>query len=186
MLNIFGQHTSEFVLEDSVHIILFYIILATFYFYHVSKDEEKDIFHILQDTTQLNPHNNKVTESEKRISEVLQKTYNTTWDEVKANALEKYQARISQNKSLIWKTVGAGLAITVILIGLNIFVIYRTPVRQRPSFTDSLKETIITVIILATIEILFFFLVVNKYKHISREEIIFNLFLPYSGKEVTH
>lgn len=180
MYKLFGRLTSEFILEDSIHIVLFYIILASFYFFHISKDEEKDIFHIVQDTTGLNPHNDKITNAEKEIATKFQNEYSEEWNAIKTNALIKYKARKSENKSLIIKTILAGVGLAALLTLLNIYSYFNTAGKDRPHFADILKDTLLTVAILATIEILFFFLVVNKYKHISRDEIVYNLYYPYS------
>ena len=110
----------EFFLHESIHITMFFSILATFYFLYVTKKEDEGIIHFI--FRALNIHqSNQVIHLIKPTIDSLQPV---DLDRFNKKANTAHKKRMQTNRKLIAKTIYIILSIATIFIIINIILYY--------------------------------------------------------------
>ena len=157
----------EFFLHESIHITMFFSVLALFFFLYVTKKEEEGIVGFIFGAFNLR-QSNPPTSIVKNAVDALSPTDIAT---AKNNARIKYKERMSENHKLVMKTVFLilGIAIAFLAINLTLYFTSRRDYVGMP--VKTLVMNILGVVLLGCIEFTFFTLIASKYKQLTTDEL---------------
>lgn len=178
MINTFRHSIQEFVLNDSIHLILFFTLLSTFYFYYVTKEEEHAQITLVKKLLRINPNEKPTT----LLNEILSKIVNTNPELLKD--LEKHSDFIEKErnaKNLIFKkrTYYSILILLTLLTLINIIIKLYYGEEYIVSFTKVLFSNLVSVLILGIVEFLFFIYIVKKYHRMEEDTLLYLILKEY-------
>jgi len=178
MFNNLKYTLQEFILNDSIHLILFFTLLSTFYFFYVTKEEEKaqlilinKLLHINNDTDYAKNVKNVLSRVKKEHPELL---------EYLKKESDKTQKQLDDANNVLKKRTYYGifiLLVFLIIINISIKIYYKE--EYIASFTKSLVSNIVSVLILGGVEYTFFTFIVKKYNIINDKKILYSLLNKY-------
>ena len=157
----------EFFLHESIHITMFFSVLALFFFLYVTKKEEEGIVGFIFGAFNLR-QSNPATSIVKSAVDTLSPTDIAT---AKDTARIKYNERMAENRKLIIKTVIIilGIAFAFLAINLTLYFTSRRDYVGMPGKT--LVMNVLGVVLLGCIEFTFFTLIASKYKQLTTDEL---------------
>ena len=157
----------EFFLHESIHITMFFSVLALFFFLYVTKKEEEGIVGFIFGAFNLR-QSNPVTSIVKSAVDGLSAEDIAI---AKNTAKVKYNARMRENRKLIIKTVMLilGIAAAFLIINLTLYFTSRKDYVGMP--VKTLVMNVLGVILLGCIEFTFFTMIASKYKQLTTDEL---------------
>ena len=168
----------EFILYDSIHLILFFTVLSTFYFFYVTKQEEDAQMVLIEQLLHLNDD----TEYSKNIKQLLGNIKNTNPEiliELKKQSEEQQKKLDAKNMELKKKTYFGILILLVILTIVNISIKIYYKQDYIANFKKSIVSNLVSVLILGCVEFLFFTLIVKHYNIINDKLILYTILNKY-------
>lgn len=173
------KHTiQEFALNDSIHLILFFTVLATFYFFYITKQEELAQMKLVESLLHIND-DNEFSRNFKTVLGKVKESYPEIIVSLKQQS-ELQQKKINaKNMELMKKTYLGIFILLVILTIVNISIKYYYKQDYSANFKKSIVSNVISVLLLGFVEFLFFTLVVKKYNIINDKLILYNMFNKY-------
>jgi len=157
----------EFFLHESIHITMFFSVLALFFFLYVTKKEEEGIVGFIFGAFNLK-QSNPVTDIVKNTIDGL------TSDDLliaKTNAKTQYNKRMDENRKLVIKTVILILIIGFVFLVINLTLYFTSKKDYVGMPLKTLIMNILGVVLLGCIEFTFFTLIASKYKQLSTDEL---------------
>ena len=178
MFDNFKYTLQEFILSDSIHLILFFTVLSTFYFFYVTKQEENAQMMLIEQLLHLDED----TEYSRKVKEILRNLKNTNPElliEIKRQSEEQQKIIDAMNMELKKKTYIGIIILLVILILVNISIKYYYKQDYIASLRKSIVSNIVSVLILGCVEFIFFTLVVKHYNIINDKQILYSILNKY-------
>lgn len=177
MINI--HHTlQEFILNDSIHLILFFTLLSTFYFYYVTQEEEEAQLHLVKKLLRLDPENKGNTLVNDTISKIVS-YYPHILDNLKEESNNSEKRRAEKNIIFKKRTYYSILILLLFLTIINISIKIYYKKDYIVSFTSTLFSNIISVLILGVVEYIFFVVIVKKYNRMGENKLIYTILKEY-------
>lgn len=180
MLNNFHHTIQEFTLNDSIHLILFFTLLSTFYFYYVTQEEEDAQIHLVKGLLRLDPDNKENTLVNDIISKIVT-NYPHILDKLKEESDKSEKKRAEKNLIFKKRTYYSILILLVFLTIINICIKIYYKEEYVVSFTGTLFSNIISVLILGVVEYIFFVVVVKKYKRMDENTLLYKILKEYQN-----
>ena len=178
MISEFKYSVQEFVLSDSIHLILFFTVLSTFYFFYVTKQEEEAQMKLVESLLHLD-ENNDFSKNIKLLLGNVKQTHPELIEELKKQSDEQQKKLDAKNMELKKKTYLGILILLVILIIVNISIKNYYKHDYMASFKKSIVSNVISVLILGCVEFIFFTLVVKHYNIINDKQILYTMLTKY-------
>lgn len=178
MITDFTHSLQEFVLYDSIHLILFFTVLSTFYFFYVTKQEEDAQMVLIEQLLHLNDN----TEYSKNIKQLLGNIKNTNPEilvELKKQSEEQQKNLDAKNMELKKKTYFGIILLLVVLTIVNISIKIYYKQDYMANFKKSIVSNVVSVLILGCVEFIFFTLVVKHYNIINDKQILYTILNKY-------
>lgn len=167
------HHTiQEFILDDSIHLILFFTLLSTFYFFYVTKEEEHAQIEVVKSLININPSDNTFINN--IISKIIT-NYPNILSDLKAKSEQLERERYEKNLIFKKRTYYGISILLLILVLVNIIVKLYYKKKYMASLTKSLISNIISVLILGGVEFIFFIYIVKRYHRMDKETLIYKL-----------
>lgn len=178
MVSSLTHSIQEFVLNDSIHLILFFTVLSTFYFFYVTKQEENAQITLIESLLHLN-EDNELSKNFKLLLGSVKQSNPEILESLKQLSDEQQKKLDVKNNTLKKNTyLGIGiLLIVLIIVNISIKLYYKQ--NYLVSFKKSIVSNIISVLILGIVEFIFFTLVVKHYNIINDKKILYTMFTKY-------
>ena len=180
-MNKFSHTLQEFVLNDSIHLILFFTVLSSFYFFYVTKKEEDAQIHLVKKLLRLKHKKDESTVIDEIIKKTIKDNPNLL-EELRIKSKESEKKRTKQNNKLKLQTYLSILTLFIVLTIVNIILRLYYKKDYTANFVKSLVSNIISVIILGLVEYIFFSTVVIHYHRIDEPILIYTLLKEYQEK----
>ncbi len=157
----------EFFLHESIHITMFFSVLALFFFLYVTKKEEEGIVGFIFGAFNLRQSNPATSIVKNAVDGLSPADIALAKDSAKI----KYKARMHENRKLIIKTVMLilGIAAAFLIINLTLYFTSRKDYVGMP--VKTLVMNVLGVILLGCIEFTFFTMIASKYKQLTTDEL---------------
>lgn len=174
----------EFFLHESIHITLFGIVLAVFYFVYVTKKEEEALVGFI-----FNSINLKKSDSNTQLAKMIVDSMDPVkLAKYKAEAKQKYKNRKSQNYKLIVQTILFIFGIAALFVIINLILYYTSKTDYVGVPIKTLIMNILGVVLLGCIEFAFFSMIVINYNRITPHELVLQIInriksLPYAAND---
>lgn len=157
----------EFFLHESIHITMFFSVLALFFFLYVTKKEEEGIVGFIFSAFNLRQFN----PATRIVKNTVYGLSSADIAAAKETAKVRHAARMAENHKLVIKTgiliIGIGFAFLV--INLTLYFTSKKDYVGMPMKT--LIMNILGVVLLGCIEFTFFTLIASKYKQLTTDEL---------------
>ena len=178
MISELAYSVQEFVLSDSIHLILFFSVLSTFYFFYVTKQEEEAQMKLVESLLHLD-ENNDFSKNIKILLGNVKQTHPELIKELKTQSEEQQKSLDAKNMELKKKTYFGILILLVILTIINIIIKNYYKQDYIANFKKSIVSNLVSVLILGCVEFLFFTLVVKHYNIINDKQILYTMLTKY-------
>tara|TARA_Y100000389_G_C17425270_1_gene499199 strand:+ start:53 stop:589 length:537 start_codon:yes stop_codon:yes gene_type:complete len=178
MISELAHSVQEFILNDSIHLILFFTVLSTFYFFYVTKQEEAAQMALIETLLHLN-EDNDFSKNIKLVLGNIKKTYPELIEALKKQSDEKQKQLNAKNMELKKKTYFGIILLLVVLTIVNVSIKIYYKQDYMANFKKSIVSNVISVLILGGVEFLFFTLVVKHYNIINDKNILYTMLNKY-------
>lgn len=182
MASKFHQVLQEFVLNDSIHLILFLILLSIFYFFYVTKEEENAQIELVKQLFNLDPDNKNNSLINDIISKIVS-NYPNILDNLKENSIKLEKQREDINIIHKKRTYYSIFILFIFLLLINLII----KIYYKDDYVVSLKgilfSNIISLFIIGLPMRYFFFkLIVKEYKRMDTNTVIYKILKEYQQK----
>ena len=175
----FKYIVQDFVLHDSLHLILFFSLLSAFYFIYVTKQEDHGAILLINKLFGFSPNDKSDDNLDEIIRIIVNNLSPDTIDTLKKKSEKEEKERKIYNDTLVRKTIKAILSILLVLLILNIciFIYYKND--YKANFMRSIYMNIISITILGIVEFMFFTYIIKRYRRMRRNSIFYNTLMQY-------
>lgn len=178
MISNFAHTIQEFILNDSIHLILFFTVLSTFYFFYVTKQEENAQIALVENLLHLDKEND-ISRNIKSVLGNVKLNYPEILLELKKQSEEQQKKLDAKNMELKKQTYFGILLLLVILTVVNVTIKSYYKQNYMGNFKKSIVSNVVSVLILGCVEFLFFTLVVKHYNIINDKQILYSILNKY-------
>jgi hypothetical protein len=180
MINNFHHTIQEVALNDSIHLILFFTLLSTFYFYYVTVEEEHAQIHLVKKLLRLNPNDKPKSFVNEILSKIIN-NYPSLLKDLKKNSEDDEKKRHDKNLIFKKRTYYSIIILLVALSMINIIIKIYYREEYIANFIKILFTNIISVIILGIIEFIFFTVIVKKYNRMGENTLLYLILREYDS-----
>tara|TARA_B100000282_G_C31555323_1_gene409422 strand:+ start:157 stop:726 length:570 start_codon:yes stop_codon:yes gene_type:complete len=181
MINNIHHTIQEFALNDSIHLILFFTLLSTFYFYYVTDEEEHAQVHLVKQLLRLKPQDKPRNIVDEILFKVIN-NYPSLLQDLKKSSEKAEKERHQKNLVFKKRTYYSIIILFVFLTMINIIIKIYYGEEYIASFTKILIANIISVVILGIVEFIFFTVIVKNYNRMGETTLLYQILKDYDNQ----